>query len=181
MGLSYYYEFTAPATATAGELEQFLKALEFKAKTLGFSPTSVLNVSFDTPERRAFARRLGGGYYVEDERLRGAVRLREGQVDHHNAESGSVRLVSVRAVALVVTDASGCDSCFGFMQFPGCLVDESGVTVMPLPSGDNWMFKDSIDTPDPRYRAIVREFEQAGYLVLSKDEFARASGASSTL
>jgi hypothetical protein len=78
MGLSYYYEFAAPATVTAGELEQFLKALEFKAKPLGFSPTSVLNAPFDTPERRAFARRLCGGYYVEDERLRGAVRLREG-------------------------------------------------------------------------------------------------------
>jgi len=180
MGLSYYYEFTAPATVTAGELEQFLKALEFKAKTLGFSPTSVLNLSFDTPERRAFARRLGGGYYVEDERLRGAVRFREGQVDHHNAHAGAVRLVPVRAVVLAVTDAAGCESCFGFMQFPNSLIDESGATIMPLPYGDRWMFKDFIDTPDPRYRAIVREFEQAGYLASSMDEFARAPGASST-
>jgi hypothetical protein len=118
MGLSYYYEFTAPAMVSADELEQFLKALDFKSKTLGFSPTSVLNVPFDTPERRAFARRLGSGYYVEDERLRGAVRLREGQVNHHNAQSGSVCLVPVRAVALVVTDVCGCESCIGFMQFP---------------------------------------------------------------
>jgi hypothetical protein len=180
MGLSYYYEFTAPATVSADELEQFLKALEFKAKTLGFSPTSVLNVPFDTPERRAFARRLGSGYYVEDERLRGAVRLREGQVDHHNAQAGAVRLVPVRAVVLAVTDAAGGESCFGFMQFPESLVDESGATIMSLPLGDRWMFKDFIDTPDPRYRAIVREFEQAGYLASSKDEFARAPSASST-
>jgi hypothetical protein len=180
MGLSYYYEFAAPATVTAGELEQFLKALEFKAKTLGFSPTSVLNVSFNTPERRAFARRLGGGYYVEDERLRGDFRLREGQVDHHNTQAGSVRLVPVRAVVVAVTDAVGCESCFGFMQFPDYLVDESGAMIMPLPSGDNWMFKDCIDTPDPRYRAIVREFERAGYLVFSRDEFTRAPDASST-
>jgi len=181
MGLSYYYEFTAPATATADELEQFLKALEFKAKTLGFSPTSVLNVSFDTPERRAFARRLGGGYYVEDYRLRGNVRLLDGQVNHHNAESGSVRLVPVRAVALVVTDASGCESCFGFVQFPESLVDESGATIMPLPFGEQWVFKDYIDTPDPRYRAIVREFDQAGYLASSNDEFTSSacSGAAS--
>jgi hypothetical protein len=172
MGLSYYYEFAAPATFTADELEQFLKALEFKAKTLGFSPTSVLNVPFDTPERKAFARRLGGGYYVEDERLRGDVRLREGQVDHHNTRAGSVRLVPVRAVVLAVTDAAGGESCFGFMQFPDKLVDESGSDIMPLPIGDQWMFKDFIDTPDPRYRAIVREFEQAGYLASSKDEFA---------
>ncbi len=180
MGLSYYYEFTAPATVTAGELEQFLKALEFKAKTLGFSPTSVLNVSFNTPERRAFARRLGGGYYVEDERLRGNVRLREGQVDHHNTQAGAVRLVPVRAVVLAVTDAAGCETCFGFMQFPDQLVDQSGAQIMPLPTGDRWMFKDYIDTPDPRYRAMVREFEQAGYLASSRDEFARATDASST-
>jgi hypothetical protein len=151
MGLSYYYEFTAPATVTAGELEQFLKALEFKAKTLGFSPTTVLNVSFDTPERQAFARRLGGGYYVEDERLSGDVRLREGQVDHHNTQAGAVRLVPVRAVVLAVTDAAGCESCFGFMQFPDQLVDQSGTDIMPLPIGDQWMFKDFIDTPDSRY------------------------------
>lgn len=180
MGLSYYYEFTAPATVTTDVLEQFLKALEFKAKTLGFSPTSVLNVSFDTPERRAFARRLGGGYYVEDERLRGDVRLREGQVDHHNSQAGVVRLVPLRAVVLVVTDATGIESCFGFMQFPNSLIDQSGVMIMPLPAGDRWTFKDFIDTPNPRYRAIVREFEQAGYLVSSRDEFARAIGASSS-
>lgn len=173
MGLSYYYEFKAPATVTAGELEQFLKALEFKAKTLGFSPTTVLNVSFDTPERRAFARRLGGGYYVEDERLRGNVRLCEGQVDHHNTQAGAVRLVPVRAVVLAVTDAAGGESCFGFMQFPDQLVDQSGADIMPLSTGGQWMFKDFIDSPDPRYRAIVREFEQAGYLASSKDEFAR--------
>jgi hypothetical protein len=53
-------------------------------------------------------------------------------------------------------------------------------TIMPLPTGDRWTFKDYIDTPDPRYRAIVREFEQAGYLASSKDEFARATGASSS-
>lgn len=139
----------------------------------------MLNVSFDTPERRAFAQRLGSGYYVEDERLLGNVPFREGQVDHHNTQAGAVRLVPVRAVVLAVTDAAGGESCFGFMQFPDKLVDESGSDIMPLPTGDQWMFKDFIDTPDPRYRAIVREFEQAGYLASSKDEFACAFGASS--
>lgn len=57
------------------------------------------------------------------------------------------------------------------MQFPDCLIDESGKTIMPLPTGNGWIFKDFIDTPDPRYRAIVREFEQAGHLASSKDEF----------
>ena len=171
MGLSYYYEFAAPADTSSEQLEQFLKAVEFKAKTLGFSPTSVLNVSFDTPQRRSFARRLGGGQYVEDERLRGEVRFSEGQVFNHNPSDGSVRLVPVRAITMVVTDESGCESSFGFMQFPDRLVDESGRTIMLLPTGNGWLFKDYIDSPDPRYRAIVREFEQAGYLVSSQDEF----------
>jgi len=66
------------------------------------------------------------------------------------------------------------------MQFPDKLVDQSGADIMPLPTGDQWMFKDFIDTPDPRYRAIVREFEQAGYLASCKDEFARTPDASSS-
>jgi hypothetical protein len=181
MGLSYYYEFTAPATITASELEQFLTALEFKAKTLGFSPTTVLNLSFDTPERRAFARRLGSGYYVEDERLLENVSFRDGQVDHHNTEAGVVRLVPVRAVVLAVTDATGGESCFGFMQFPDQLVDQSGATIMPLPVEGRWTFKDFIDTPDPRYRAIVREFEQAGYLATSKDEFTSSADSGAAM
>jgi len=175
MGLSHYSEFTAPSTGTANALAQFLKALEFKAKTLGFSPTSVLNVSFDTPERRAFARRLGGGYYVEDERLR------EGQADYHSAQTGSVRLVPVRAVVLAATDAVGCERCFGFMKFPSCLVDESGAAIMPLAASDRWLFKDSINTPDPRYRAIVSKFERGGSLASSSDEFTCDGSASANL
>jgi hypothetical protein len=76
---------------------------------------------------------------------------------------------------LAVTDAAGGETCFGFMQFHSSLVDESGITITPLPTSDRWTFKDFIDTPDPRYRAIIREFEQAGYLVSDKDEFASVS------
>ena len=50
MSLSYYYEFTAPAATTAGELEEFLRGVEQLAKSLGFAPTTVL---------RGFAK-LGG-------------------------------------------------------------------------------------------------------------------------
>jgi hypothetical protein len=48
MSLSYYYEFTAPAASPAGELEEFLRGVEQLAKSLGFAPTTVLNVLFDT-------------------------------------------------------------------------------------------------------------------------------------
>lgn len=60
MSLSFYYEFTAPAFTSAQKLEEFLRAIEGEARALGFEPTAVLNVPFDTPERREFARRLGG-------------------------------------------------------------------------------------------------------------------------
>lgn len=180
MGLSYHYEFTAPASTDAEDLERFLRSLEFKAKTLGFSPTAVLNVPFDTEEQRAFARRLGGGYYVEDEKLRGDVQLGAGQVFHHNSVSGSVRLVPTCAAVLVVTDESGCESAFGFMRFPNQLVDTSGKTVVKLEANEGWKFKDYIDSPDTRYRALVREFQRAGYLASSSDEFARSAGESST-
>ena len=51
MGLSYDYEFTAPATVAAEELETFLCDVKLEAQRLGFGPTTVLNVPFDTPER----------------------------------------------------------------------------------------------------------------------------------
>ena len=63
MSLSFYYEFTAPAETTAEELEEFLQGVEQLAVSLGFQPTTVLNVPFDTKERRDFARRLGGNFF----------------------------------------------------------------------------------------------------------------------
>jgi hypothetical protein len=73
MSLSYHFSLAAPASVTAGELEFFLNGVELYAKSLGFNPTTVLNVVFDNKERRDFARRLGGGVYVEDQKLKGVV------------------------------------------------------------------------------------------------------------
>jgi hypothetical protein len=42
MSLSYYFTFTAPATATADELTAFLKQVEKEAQRIGFKPTVVL-------------------------------------------------------------------------------------------------------------------------------------------
>jgi len=57
MGLSFYYGFIAPAETPASELEAFLHAVQREAQSLGFDPAIVLNVPFDTPERREFANR----------------------------------------------------------------------------------------------------------------------------
>ena len=50
MGLSYYYEFTAPPATTTGELEEFLREVEVLAISLGFAPTTVLNIPFDVSD-----------------------------------------------------------------------------------------------------------------------------------
>ena len=72
MGLTYHFEFKAPATTTAGELESFLRGVEQEAKAMGFRPTLVLNAVFDSTERKQFARLLTPGLRVEDARLKGA-------------------------------------------------------------------------------------------------------------
>ena len=72
MGLTYHFEFKAPATTTARELESFLRGVEQEAKAMGFRPTLILNAIFDSTERKQFARRLTTGLPVEDVRLTGA-------------------------------------------------------------------------------------------------------------
>ena len=171
MGLSFYYEFMAPATTTARELETFLQGVEQFAQTLGFAPTLVLNVPFDTPERRAFARHLGGSYIVQDEALKG-VTMRPDQVRDHDPVLGECRLIPTHGVVLVMTDERNCESCFGFFQFPGAISDCHGAVLAATGLQGRWWYRDFVDSPDPRYRAIVKRFAMAGYLESEKDEFA---------
>lgn len=70
MSLAYRYTFWALAETPAEELESFLKSVEAEARVMGFDPTMVLNVRFDTPEQRDFARRLSASCVVEDNRSR---------------------------------------------------------------------------------------------------------------
>ena len=72
MALSFHFKFSAPAATSAVELEKFLKIVEKEAKRLGFDPTLVLNASFDSSEKREFARRLTTGQRIESEKLKGA-------------------------------------------------------------------------------------------------------------
>ena len=118
MGLSFFYEFTAPAATPASELETFLRDVEREAKALGFEPTTVLNVPFNTPSRREFANRLGGNFTLQDERLKGIAIPAPGQLRSHDPESGECRLFPEHGVVLVVTDERGCEACFGFFKFP---------------------------------------------------------------
>jgi len=37
--------------------------------------------------------------------------------------------------------------------------------------GDRWYFRDFVDSPDPRFRKIVKRFADAGYVEAENDEF----------
>ena len=171
MGLSFFYEFTAPASTTAAELEVFLHDVQREAKALGFNPTTVLNVPFDTPERREFANRLGGNFTLQDDRLKGVAIPAPGQLRNHDPESGESRLFPQHGVVLIVTDERGCEACFGFFQFPEHITDIHGAILAVTGLGGGWWFRDFVDSPDPRYRAIVAKFSERGFLRSVRDDY----------
>ena len=171
MSLSYYFTFTASATKTAEELASFLKGVEKEAQRMRFKPTVVLNVPFDTAERRQFARRLTTGFRIEDERLKGVALPGDAAVWEHNPHGGSCHLLPTRGVVLVVTDEQGCETAFGFFQFAETVKDIHGRTLAETQLAGRWHFSEFVDSPDPRFREIVRLFAEGGFLEREKDEF----------
>ena len=146
--------------------------MEQYAKSAGFAPTVVLNVPFDIPEHQEFSRRLGGSFTVQDDRLKGIAIPNPGQVRDHDAVTGECRVIPERGVVLVVTDEKGCEVCFGFFKFPEHIVDIHENTLAETDFGKDWVFRDFVDTPDSRYRQIVRMFADADYVAWEKDESA---------
>ncbi len=171
MSLSYYFTFTAPATATADELTAFLKRVENEAQRMGFRPTVVLNVAFDTDERRRFARRLTTGFPIEDERLKGVVLPADAAVWEHNPHDGSCHLLPTKGVVLVVTDERRCETAFGFFQYAEAVKDIHGRTLAETGLAGRWHFSEFVDSPDRRFREIVGLFAAGGYVATAKDEF----------
>ena len=174
MGLSYHFTLAAPATKTAVELEIFLKGVEADAKAMGFAPTLVVNAEFDTPERWEFVRRTVRGIHIEDERLKGVVLPDERQVWDFSANLGHGRIAPERAVILVLTDERGCETVIGFAWYPAALRDIHGKALVEVPEGGRWFFRDFVDSGDPRYRQIVKQFADAGYVEAERDEFKAA-------
>ena len=172
MSLSFHYEFGAPAHMPAAQLEEFLRDVEREAQRLGFKPTTVLNVPFDTPERRQFANRLGGGFALQDERLKGVAIPAPGQLRNHDPVSGECRLIPRNGVVLVVTDEHCCEACFGFFKFPEHVIDIHGAIIADTRLEGRWWFRDFVNSPDPRYQEIVNRFKAAGFATQVKDEFA---------
>lgn len=171
MGLSYHFSFSAPASATVDQLFAFLKGVEEYAKQQGFEPTMVLKATFDTPERSQFARRFTTGLRLEDENLKGVIVLRENQVWGHDPIAGACRVMPLEGVLLVVTDERRSETVFGFLKFPKTLKDLNGREVIETRTDGGWEFHSFVDSPDPRYRAIVKLFAGAGYVDHERDEF----------
>lgn len=172
MGLSYHYTISAPGEKTASTLKCFLGTVESAAKSIGFAPTMVLDAQFDSDERRNFARRLTRGLIVEDEKLKGVVLLPKEAIWDHNPLIGYCRVVPEQGVALIVTDEKGCESVFGFFKYPNTILDIHRRPIVSTGSAGRWVFSDFIDSPDPRYRQIMKMFADAGYVQSEKDEFA---------
>ena len=171
MGLSYYYTLAAPAAAGAEDLTAFLKGVEKEAQRMGFEPTLVLNATFDTPERRRFVRRLTTGFFIEDERLKGVALPADAAVWEHNPHDGSCHLLPSKGVVLVVTDEQGCETLFGFFQYAESVKDVHGRTLAETGLAGRWHLSQFVDSPDPRFREMVRLFAEAGFLESEKDEF----------
>ena len=174
MGLSYHFSFAAPTRVAAEELEAFLQEVEGDARLMGFHPTTVLNGPFDNPDRRSFSRRVARGLLIEDERLRG-VALPTEACWNFGAGTGYCRLAPEYGVLLVVTDEQGRETVFGFFRYPRVVRDRAGREIMPVAGDNAWVSGDFVDSPDHRYRAIVRRFADAGYLASEIDEFVPAA------
>jgi hypothetical protein len=172
MGRSYFYSFSASADKTAAELESFLQTVETKVKQLGYAPTMVVNARFDTPEQQEFARRLTTGLKLESEKLKGMVLVADGQIWGHDPVAGFCRVIPQQGVLLIVTNERGHESAFGFFRHPETLKDLNGRDMVKTGAGKRWTFQDFVDSPDPRYRQIVKLFADAGYCDGERDEYA---------
>ena len=172
MGLAYKFTFSAPAMTAAADLEKFLKTVDSDARAMGFKPTELFQATFDTKERRNFARRIHTMYRMTDDRLKGVVIPAENQVWKHNSNFGDCWIVPECAVVLVLTDERQMETVFGFARYPRTLNDFNGRPILEIPAGGRWYFSDFVQTPDVRYRKIVNRFADAGFLESAKDDFA---------
>jgi hypothetical protein len=171
MGLSYHYSLRASASTTAAQLATFLETVEGDAKLLGFNPTIVVNGPFDTPDRRDFARRVARGRIFEAPNLRGDQDIPKEICWSHYPDSGECRLAPSYGVVLVLTDERGVESVFGFFRFPEQIRDRAGKVLAEVPNANDWSSGTFINSPDPRFRAIIRRFREAGYVASERDEF----------
>lgn len=175
MGLSYHFSFRAPGSTPHGALADFLHTIEGDAKLMGFSPTIVIDGPFDNAQRREFAKRVARPLTVEDCRLKGAVLPAE-LYWWFSSEAGVCRLAPEYGVLLVITNERREEIVFGFLRYPRSISDRNGNLIMTVEPAQDWLFGSFVDSADPRYRSVVRRFNDAGYLAREHDEFLPRSG-----
>ena len=74
-------------------------------------------------------------------------------------------------MVLVVTDEHKQEVAFGFFRYPKTLLDHNGKRILNTKVCGDWRQTDFVDSPDPRYRTIVKMFAEAGHLKESIDEY----------
>ena len=65
----------------------------------------------------------------------------------------------------------GCETVLGFFRYPAALANSDGREVIQTGVGQDWVFEDFIKTPDARFRALVKQFADAGYVEEQSDDF----------
>ena len=71
----------------------------------------------------------------------------------------------------MLTDEHAVETIFGFFQYPETVLDQGGSIVAESGLSRKWCFQNWIKTPDPRFRAIVKEFALAGYVASECDDY----------
>jgi hypothetical protein len=62
---------------------------------------------------------------------------------------------------------------FWFLSYPDELTDLNQIELAVVPHSGRWFFHNYVNTPDSRYRQIVKMFADAGFVKQEKDEYAR--------
>ena len=172
MAFNYFYTFSAPKSIPAWELELFLKGVEREAKSMAFARTTVISGPFAAIDQGRFNRKITVGLVVDDPKLRGVTLLGAANLLIHDPVRGECRVLPEKGVILVTTDTPGREVVFGFLWYPDVLVDVNRKELAPVPHQGRWFFHDFVESPDKRYRAIVKLFADAGYLESVHDEYA---------
>ena len=144
-------------------LEDFLHEVEGDAKAMGFDPVLVLNAAFDTRSSRSLcvSERQACGWKATNSRA--PCCCATGRFGAMIPVHGSCRVIPRRGLILVVTNDQKFETVFGFFQFPPTLKDLNGKDVVKTGIGYRWTHRDLVDSPDPRYRRIVKRFTECGY------------------
>jgi len=174
MSLYFEYEFKAPASTPVEELKSFLTEVGSRALDLGFSNAATVDCVFRSVDQLDFARRVCILPWVADERIKSADFSSDPAVWRQDREAGECGIYPTSGVILVVVNEAGHETTFGFLKFPPSIVgiaEDGSKVLIEDPVRSDWRFHQRVQSPDPRYRALVRDFADAGFLASEEDDY----------